>query len=76
MPMHGEDADDFRFKTEEQIEADEKAAREAEEAAALVEAKRQHEQQQEAEEEQEPEDALQELADNYPTAAPSLPGVE
>jgi hypothetical protein len=77
MPMHGEDADDFRFKTEEQIEADEKAAREAEEEAALKEAKRQHEQQQqEAEEEQEPEDALQELADNYPTAAPSLPGVE
>ena len=75
MPMHGEDADDFRFKTEEQIEADEKAAREAEEAAALVEAKRQHEQQQQEAEEEEPEDALQELADNYPTG-PSLPGVE
>lgn len=73
MPMHGEDADDFRFKTEEQIEADEKAAREAEEAAALKEAKRQHEA---SLEEEEPEDALQQLADNYPTAAPSLPGVE
>ena len=72
MPMHGEDADDFRFKTEEQIEADEKAAREAEEAAALEEAKRQHEAS--LEEEEEPEDALQQLA--YPTAAPSLPGVE
>ena len=73
MPMHGENADDFRFKTEAQIEADEKAAREAEEAAALEEAKRQHEASLE-EEEEEPEDALQQLA--YPTAAPSLPGVE
>ncbi|TDI17455.1 MAG: hypothetical protein E2P05_02270 [Acidobacteria bacterium] len=75
MPMHGENADDFRFLSEKQIEAQQKAAKEAEETAALEEAKRQHEQQQEAEKEEEPEDALQELADKYPGPT-SLPGVE
>lgn len=67
MPMHGHDADDFRFKTEEQIDAEQQKAREAAEAAAVEEAARQHE---EAEEEAEDQDALQELfgATQTPTA--------
>jgi len=58
MPMHGHNAEDFRFKTEKQIDAEQQKAREAAEAAAVEEATRQHE---EAEEEAEDQDALQEL---------------
>ena len=67
MPMHGENADDFRFKTEEQIEADWKKAREAADLAAIEEVKRQDAEEEEEDMEEEPEDALQELAGSQPT---------
>jgi len=83
MPMHGEDADDFRFKSEEQIEADQKAAREA---AAQEPEPDDHqgnsyvmeEDDPQQQQQDDPHDALQELADNYPEVPepPSLPGVE
>jgi len=65
MPMHGHNAEDFRFQTEEEIEADWQKAREAADLAAIEEAKRQLEQEAEEDEEDEEEpeqDALQELA--------------
>jgi len=63
MPMHGQDADDFRFQSEEQIEAQQQEAREAADKAAVEEATRQHESSLHlVEEEEEPGDALQELA--------------
>lgn len=75
MPMHGHDPKDFRFKTEEQIDAEQKEAREAEHKAAYEEAQRQSEAAEEDKEssymmeEDDPaqqQDALQELAGNTP----------
>ena len=72
MPMHGHNAEDFRFKTKEEIEADWQKAREAADLAAIEEVKRQE--RQDAGEEEEDngymmeeddptqQDALQELA--------------
>ena len=72
MPMHGHNAEDFRFKTEEEVEADWQKAREAADLAAIEEVKRQE--RQDAGEEEEDngymmeeddptqQDALQELA--------------
>lgn len=67
MPMHGHNAEDFRFQTEEQIDAQRKETREAAEIAAVEEAKRQDESLhlvEEEEEDEEEQDALQELVGN------------
>jgi len=63
MPMHGHDPDDFRFQSEEQIEAQQQEAREAADKAAVEEATLHLVE----EEEEEPGDALQELAGSQPT---------
>lgn len=92
MPMHGHNAEDFRFQTEEEIEADWQKAREAADLAAIEEVKRQDAEEEEEEEfmeEEEPpeQDALQELAQSSgpytgddvmrtPKPEEELPGIE